>query len=33
MRERVESHGGTFQLSSQPGRTELTASFPLTEVA
>ena len=29
MRERVERNGGTFQLTSQPGRTSLTASFPL----
>jgi two-component system NarL family sensor kinase len=33
MRERVERHGGAFQLSSQPGRTVLTASFPLSETA
>ncbi len=29
MRERVERNGGSFQLLSQPGRTELIASFPL----
>ena len=33
MRERVERNGGTFHLVSQPGRTELTASFPLPAVA
>lgn len=30
MRERVERNGGTFALVSYPGRTSLTASFPLT---
>jgi len=29
MRERVERNGGSFALSSQPGHTSLTASFPL----
>jgi two-component system NarL family sensor kinase len=29
MRERVERNGGTFQLTSHPGYTSLTASFPL----
>jgi len=29
MRERVERNGGTFQLTSHPGHTALTASFPL----
>ncbi len=29
MRERVERNGGQFQLSSQPGRTVLVASFPM----
>lgn len=29
MRERVERNGGTFALVSYPGRTSLTASFPL----
>jgi two-component system NarL family sensor kinase len=29
MRERVERNGGTFQLTSYPGHTALTASFPL----
>jgi len=33
MRERVERNGGRFQLVSGPGRTELTASFPLAEAA
>ena len=33
MRERVERNGGTFQLTSQPGRTSLTASFPLAALA
>ena len=33
MRERVERNGGTFQLVSNPGRTALTASFPLAGVA
>ena len=33
MRERVERNGGTFQLTSQPGRTSLTASFPLAVLA
>ncbi len=33
MRERVERNGGTFQLSSHPGHTALTASFPLTGAA
>ena len=31
MRERVERNGGSFQLVSSPGRTALTASFPLAE--
>lgn len=30
MRERVERNGGTFALISQPGRTAVIASFPLT---
>jgi two-component system NarL family sensor kinase len=29
MRERVERNGGSFALTSQPGHTSLTASFPL----
>jgi two-component system, NarL family, sensor kinase len=29
MRERVERNGGTFELVSHPGRTSLTAIFPL----
>ena len=29
MRERVERNGGSFELVSHPGRTALTASFPL----
>jgi two-component system NarL family sensor kinase len=33
MRERVERNGGTFRLVSQPGRTSLTATFPLAGVA
>lgn len=33
MRERVERNGGSFQLLSQPGRTELIASFPLAGAA
>ena len=33
MRERVERNGGSFQLTSQPGRTSLTASFPLAALA
>jgi two-component system, NarL family, sensor kinase len=33
MRERVERNGGTFQLVSNPGRTSLTASFPLAALA
>ena len=33
MRERVERNGGSFQLVSSPGRTALTASFPLAEAA
>jgi two-component system, NarL family, sensor kinase len=33
MRERVERNGGRFELVSGPGRTELTASFPLAEAA
>jgi two-component system NarL family sensor kinase len=33
MRERVERNGGTFQLISHPGRTLLTASFPLSGMA
>ena len=33
MRERVERNGGSFQLTSHPGHTALTASFPLSGVA
>ena len=33
MRERVERNGGTFALVSHPGRTSLTASFPLAGTA
>ena len=33
MRERVERNGGTFQLTSYPGHTALTASFPLAAAA
>jgi two-component system NarL family sensor kinase len=33
MRERVERNGGSFQLTSEPGRTSLTASFPLAALA
>lgn len=33
MRERVERNGGTFHLSSHPGHTALTASFPLAGMA
>lgn len=33
MRERVERNGGSFQLSSHPGQTTVTASFPMTGVA
>jgi two-component system, NarL family, sensor kinase len=33
MRERVERNGGTFQLTSHPGYTSLTASFPLAAMA
>jgi two-component system NarL family sensor kinase len=33
MRERVERNGGTFHLTSHPGHTALTASFPLTGLA
>ena len=33
MRERVERNGGTFALVSHPGRTSLTASFPLAGIA
>ena len=33
MRERVERNGGSFHLTSQPGCTSLTASFPLAALA
>ena len=33
MRERVERNGGSFELVSHPGRTALTASFPLAGLA
>jgi two-component system NarL family sensor kinase len=33
MRERVERNGGTFALTSYPGHTALTASFPLAAAA
>ena len=33
MRERVERNGGGFHLASQPGHTELTASFTLSAAA
>jgi two-component system, NarL family, sensor kinase len=33
MRERVERNGGTFVMTSHPGQTSLTASFPLASVA
>ena len=33
MRERVERNGGTFVMTSHPGHTSLTASFPLASAA
>lgn len=33
MRERVERNGGTFVMTSHPGQTSLTASFPLASAA